>query len=95
MGTPPKVAHAPTAILRRPSRGHGCREVLHGVGADGGRSEIPHLCSKLMSRGRHEGVCNWTYGQHPQYGWQFPEEIPEKNPETISERSLAGMPQTL
>ena len=24
------------------------REVLHGVGADGGRSEIPHFCSKLL-----------------------------------------------
>ena len=45
-------------------------------------------------------------GPHPQYGWDFPEEIPEKFrnffPETLSERflglsleSTAGMPQTL
>ena len=46
-----------------------------------------------------------TFGPHPQYGWDFPEEIPEKfqkDPENalrafpgIPVESTAGMPQAL
>ena len=50
-------------------------------------------------------VCIWVrfvrlglspYGPYPQYGWDFPEEIPEKfrkTPETLSERFSWNFPR--
>ena len=76
----------------------------------------PHLAGADLGHGRLRAtkigvakLCFWQtmllLGHTPQYGWDFPEEIPEKIPKDpgnalrafpgISLKSTAGMPQTL
>ena len=68
-------------------------------------------CAPLSSAGTLSFLCFFFFsevafsGPHPQYGWDFPEEIPEKirkDPGNalrafpgIPLESTAGMPQTL